>query len=117
MHLRWLYKWKTLFFNAKLIEAKLILDEFMSLKEVESVSNTLDELLAFTANASESAASCTMDLDTEIYRFKCNQWEYQAKYQKYLKQHIRRKHMGIRQERNSKQTPKYCCDQCDNNTH
>ena len=45
----------------------------MSLKEVESVSNTLDELLAFTANASESAASCTMDLDTEMYRFKCNQ--------------------------------------------
>ena len=94
----------------------LILDEFISLKEAESVSNTLEELLAFTAHASESAASFTMDLDTEIYRFKCNQCKYQAKYQKYLQQHMQSKHMGIRQERNSKQTPKYCCDQCDNDT-
>ena len=46
----------------------LIVDEFISLKEAESVSKTLEELLAFTAHASESAASCTMDLETEIYR-------------------------------------------------
>ena len=71
----------------------LILDEFISLKQAESVSNTLEELLAFTALASESAASCTKDLDTEIYRFKC---EYDAKYQKYLKQHMQIKNMGIR---------------------
>ena len=83
MHLRWLYKWNTLFVNA----------EFISLKQAESVSNTLEELLAFTALASESAASCTKDLDTEIYRFKC---EYDAKYQKYLKQHMQIKNMGIR---------------------
>ena len=54
----------------------LILDEFISLKQAESVSNTLEELLASTDHASESAASCTMDLDTEMYSFKCNQWKY-----------------------------------------
>ena len=57
------------------IETKLptLIDEFIFLNEEKSVSKTLDELLAFSAHASESVASCTVDIDSEIYRFKCNQ--------------------------------------------
>ena len=73
-----------------------LLDEFVSLNEEKSVSKTFEELIAFTAHASESAASCTMDIDSKMYRCKCNQCKYKAKHQKYLKQHIQSKHMGIR---------------------
>ena len=39
----------------------------------KSVPKTLEELLAFSAQPLEFAASCMMDIDSEIYRFKCNQ--------------------------------------------
>ena len=79
------------------IEGKLptLLDEFISLNEEKSVSKTLEEVLSFTAHALESASSCTLDIESEIYRFKCNHC-YQSKYQKYLKQHIQGKHISTR---------------------
>ena len=64
------------------IEAKLLtlIDEFIPLNEDKFVSKTLEEVLGFSVLTSESAASCTMDISSENYRFKCNQCEYQANY-------------------------------------
>ena len=61
-------------------------DESISVNKAETVSKTLEELLDFTAQALESETRCTMDIDSEIYIFKCNQCEYRAKYKKHPKQ-------------------------------
>ena len=95
-----------------------------SLNETESVSKTLEELLSFTTRTSESADSCSMDAGEEIYRFKCNQCEYKAKYRKYLKQihghacnqcdhqFIEKRNLFKKHVSSIHKAINHCCDQC-----
>ena len=100
MYLRWFYIWKNLFFNAKLMKMSKLkqnCQHFLMSLYLKMNKKCVKDLGGSSIFYCSRSGVCIKFYDgyrLGNFRFKCNQCEYEAKYQKYLKHHIQSKHMG-----------------------